>query len=101
MYKCSGGMCNGWALPNTMFTFIPSFIQGISLAPLQVHYYSEALSTAARILSRSFNPKLHRQLRVKGLADGPYVTVRAGFEPANLRTKGDESTNERQHPKVP
>ena len=30
----------------------------------------------------------------EGLAQGPYVATRAGFEPATLRTKGDESTNE-------
>src|SRR6218665_437981 len=40
--------------------FIHSFIPAISIAPLQVLYYSEALpSTAvtARILHRSFTPK--------------------------------------------
>jgi len=30
----------------------------------------------------------------EGLAQGPYVAARAGFEPTILRTKGDESTNE-------
>jgi len=30
----------------------------------------------------------------EGLAQGHYVTARAGFETATLRTKGDESTNE-------
>ena len=30
----------------------------------------------------------------RGTAQGPYVTARAGFEPATLRMKGDESTNE-------
>ena len=29
----------------------------------------------------------------EGLAQGPYVTARAGFDPATLRRKGDESTN--------
>ena len=38
---------------------IHSFIhQAISMAPLQVHYYSEALSTA-QILCQSFTPKRH------------------------------------------
>jgi len=37
---------------------IHSFIHSaISLAPLQVLYYSEALPTTARILYRSFTPK--------------------------------------------
>ena len=38
--------------------FIHSFIPAISIAPLKVLYYSEALPTTARILYRSFTPKL-------------------------------------------
>src|SRR6218665_1821476 len=34
----------------------------------------------------------------EGLAQGPSVAARAGFELATLRTKGDESTNEPPHP---
>ena len=34
----------------------------------------------------------------EGLAQGPYVAARAGFEPTTLRTKGDESTNEPSYP---
>jgi len=30
---------------------------------------------------------------IGGLAQGPYVAARAGFEPMTLWTKGDESTN--------
>jgi len=30
----------------------------------------------------------------EGLAQGPYMAARAGFERTTLRTKGDESTNE-------
>src|SRR6218665_1011100 len=37
--------------------FIHSFISAISIALLQVLYYSEALPTTARILYRSFTPK--------------------------------------------
>src|SRR6218665_2485342 len=37
--------------------FIHSFIPAISIAPVQVLYYSEALQTTARILHRSFTPK--------------------------------------------
>ena len=36
---------------------VHSFIPGISIAPLQVLYYSEALPTSARIMYRSFMPK--------------------------------------------
>src|SRR6218665_1130074 len=38
-------------------SFIHSFILDISIAPLQVHYYSEAFLTTARILYRSFASK--------------------------------------------
>ena len=38
-------------------SFIHSFIPAISIAPLQVLYYSEALLTTARILYRRFTPK--------------------------------------------
>ena len=41
-----------------MDRFIHSFILAISIAPLQVHCYSEALPTTARVLYRSFTPKL-------------------------------------------
>ena len=37
----------------------------------------------------------------EGLAQGPYVAARAGFEPATLRSKGDESTNEPPRPMFP
>ena len=36
----------------------------------------------------------------EGLAQGPYVAARAGFEPEILRTKGDESTNESPRPTI-
>ena len=37
----------------------------------------------------------------EGLAKGPYVAVRVGFETTTLRTKGVESTNEPPCPKYP
>src|SRR6218665_4042195 len=37
----------------------------------------------------------------EGLAHGPYVSARVGVEPATLRTKGDESTNEPPRPTLP
>ena len=36
----------------------------------------------------------------EGLAQCPYVSARAGLEPATLRTKGDESTNEPPWPTI-
>src|SRR6218665_2100122 len=65
-------------------SFIHSFIPAISIAPLQVLYYSEALPTTARILYRSFTPKRPQATAAKGLAQGPYVAARAGVEPTTL-----------------
>jgi len=69
--------------------FIHSFIQAISIAPLQVLYYSEALLTqhgyCARISRRSFTGNC-------GLAQGPYVAARAEVEPTTLWTKGVDCT---------
>src|SRR6218665_832912 len=80
--------------PRTMGV-IHSFISGISIVPLQVRYYSEALPTehgcCVGVSLRTAN---------KGLAQGPYLADRAGFEPTTLRTKGDESTNEPPHAKL-
>ena len=36
----------------------------------------------------------------EGHAQGPYMAARVGFEPATLRTKGDESTNAPPHPTI-
>ena len=45
----------------------------------------------AQIPCRSFTPQATAS---EGLAQGPYVATRAGFEPTTLRTKGNDSTNE-------
>src|SRR6218665_4076537 len=65
-----------------------SFIPAISIAPLQVLYYSEALPTTARILYRSFT---QQATAGKGLAQGPYMAARAGVEPTTLRLKAIDS----------
>ena len=59
-----------------------SFIQVISIAPLQVHYCSEALPTTK-------HAEAPQATASEGLAHGPYVAARAGFEPATHRTKGN------------
>src|SRR6218665_1672084 len=41
-----------------------------------------------------FHAKAQQATASEGLAQGPYVAARAGFEPMTLRMKGDESTNE-------
>ena len=45
-----------------------------------------------------FHAKAPQATASEGLAQGPYVSARAEFEPATLRTKGDESTNEPPRP---
>ena len=36
----------------------------------------------------------------EGLAQGPYMLARVGFEPTTLRKKGYESTNEQPYPTI-
>jgi len=50
---------------------IHSFIPDISIAPLQVHYYSQALPTTSRYCVGVNTPKRYRQLRVKDLPKVP------------------------------
>src|SRR6218665_2590879 len=45
-----------------------------------------------------FHAKAPQATVGKGLAQGPYVTARAGVEPTTLRTTGDDSTNEPPRP---
>ena len=45
-----------------------------------------------------FHAEAPQEIASDGLAQGPYVAARAGFEPTTLRTKGDESTNEPPRP---
>src|SRR6218665_1459436 len=54
--------------------------------------HRDALDTA-RILCWSFTTEAPQATASEGLAQGPYVATRAGFEPATLRTKSVESTN--------
>src|SRR6218665_3301926 len=89
---------------------IATVLRNVSRAPrVRIHsffihsdyFYSASLSPLllrgspdpAPILYRSFTPKQHRQLRVKDLPE-----VSTGFEPATIRTKGIESTNEPPRP---
>ena len=75
-----------------------SFILDISIAPLQVHYYSEVLPTTALILCRSWHAEALQVTVSEGLAQGPYVADRAWFELAMLWTQGTEFTTELPHP---
>ena len=64
-----------------------SFIQAISIAPLQVLYYSEALPDTARVSRRSAEATVGKEL-----AQSPYMAARAGVEPTTLRLKAIDST---------
>ena len=64
-----------------------SFILDISIAPLQVHYYSEALPTQHTNTVLQFHAEAPQAS--KGLVQGPCVAARAGFKPTTLRTKGN------------
>ena len=48
MMKISASFPHGMDAPG----YIDSFILAISIAPLRVHYYSEALPTSARIVPK-------------------------------------------------
>ena len=45
-----------------------------------------------------FHAEVPQATASEGLAYGPYEVATAGFEPATLRTKGVESTNEQTCP---
>jgi len=45
-----------------------------------------------------FHAKAPQAIASEGLAQGPYLANRAGFEGATLGTKGDEYTNEPPRP---
>jgi len=65
---------------------IHSFIPDISIAPVEVHYYSEALSTTALMLCRSKHAIALQATASEELAQGLYLAAMVGFGPAILRT---------------
>ena len=69
------------------------FIMDISIAPFQVYYYSEALPTQLDTVS-VFHAEAPQATVSEGLAQGPYVAPRAGFEPTTLWSTAMDSTNE-------
>ena len=79
-----------------MFIFIHSgYFHSTSSGPLLLR---GALDTAHIHLSE-FHAEVPQAIASEGLAQGPYMVARAGFEPTTLRTKGNESTNEPPYPK--
>ena len=81
-------------MPVLYYRNIRSFIPDISIAPLQVHYYSEALPTTILILCRSYHVEALQATASEGLVQGSYVVVKLGFESATFRTQGTEPTIE-------
>ena|SRR6218665_582638 len=76
-----------------------SFIPTISIAPLQVHFYSEVLSTQHRYCA-GVSRRAPQATVCSGLAQGPYVAARAGVETTTLRLKAINSTNAPPCPNV-
>src|SRR6218665_400227 len=76
---------------------IHSFIQTISIAPLQVHFYSEALPTqhgyCVGVSRRSATGKCELRTCPRSVHGG----YRAGVEPTTLRLKAIDSTNAPPH----
>src|SRR6218665_3038470 len=66
-----------------VYLFIHSFIQAISIAPLQSATTQKRSrhSTDRPLLCRSFSPNLHRQLRVKDLPKVPTWRVERNSNP--------------------
>jgi len=72
---------------------VHSLIPNISVAPLQVHYYSEALPTTIIDTVSEFTCQALQATTSEGLAQCPYMAARAGFESTTLQSKGIASTN--------
>ena len=83
--RCLDTYSRWWRSPPDWLIY--SFIQTISIAPLQVHYCSET----ARILCRTFTPKRHRQLQVNYL---PKVSMWRRDRDSNPRPFGRKATNQ-------
>jgi len=73
-------------------TFIQSFILAISIAPLQVHYYSETLPLQHGYCIGVSRRNAHATVS-KGLSQGLYVAVRAEVEPRTYRLRDIDLTN--------
>src|SRR6218665_2094126 len=79
---------------------IHSFIPDNPIAPLQIHYDSEALPTTALILCRNQHAEPLQATVSEGLAQGPYVSTRVGIEPETLRKQGTELNTEPSRPQI-
>src|SRR6218665_4210709 len=74
-------------------SFHSAYFYSASSSPLLLRGSSDT----ARILCRSFTPKLQTTAS-EGFVQGPYLAARAEFETATFQAKGAESTNEPPRP---
>ena len=65
----------------------------ISIAPHQVHYYSEFFRHCTDTVSE-FHAKVPQASASEGLARGSSLATRAGFEPTTLLSTAIDSANE-------
>ena len=75
------------------FDVIHSFIQAISIAPIQMSTTTQRRSRHSTDTVPEFHSEAPQETVSKGLAQNPYMAARAGVEPMTLRTKGVDSTN--------
>jgi len=74
----------------------------ISIAPLQVHYYSEALPATARIVGYCIGVSCRSEQATvsKRLAQGPYMAARVGVKHTTLWLRVTDLTNAPPHPYI-
>ena len=79
--------------PQMHQAFIHSFLQRLFKSTTTPRRSRQSTDTESE-----FHAKAPQATESEGLAQGPYVAARAGFEPTTLRPKGDETTNEPPRP---
>ena len=83
------------------YSFIHSFILDSYIAPLQVHYYSEALPTQHLSLYCVAVYAGATEATVgEGLAKGHYLAVRAEFEPTTFQSTAIDSKKSHHVPPI-
>ena len=65
---------------------------------VQVEKVNDQMGSQSTDTVSEFQAEVPQTTASEGLAHGPYLAARTGFEPATLRTKGVESTNEPPRP---
>jgi len=73
-------------------SFIHSFIQTISVAPLQVHFYSEALPIQHGYCAGVSRRITTGNCELRTCPRSVYMAARAGVEPTTFRLKAIDST---------